>query len=260
MLTRRTFIGSSVAGGVGVVGGGAFLLRPAATDAQGRRAAEVDALDDELARQARQAVKDMASRPGEGIRRLAGTLRVKAARSSSGALDEEIRTAFRRELRREGRDALLLRPIDPVQFADEMKQFGIAHPVVPGPIDLKARAEALDLVLGAGFTEFLRRLATALEAQADAIDKSPFARPVSQPGFAPIVAQPAAFGPRPVQWFYAPWEICPILTNQQSHLEMLIAVMCTASMIWAYPAVIGTCVFVSSALASTLVQNYFYGC
>jgi len=253
MYSRRTFITSSVAGGAGLAGGTALLLQPGITSAQSRRVEPATALDEELARQARQAVRDMATRPGEGIRRLAGTLRVKAALGASTSLDADVRALLRRELRREGRATLLARPLEPAQLADEMKQFGIAYPLVPGPIDIAARSDALDLVLNTGFGAFLTELATALEAQADAIDKSPISA-----GPAPI--QPAQFTIEPAQWLYSWWEICPILQNQRTHLEMYIAIVCTASMIAANPALVGTCVFVSSALASTLVQLYLYGC
>jgi hypothetical protein len=232
-------------------------------EAQGTRPGGESPLAAELARQAREGVREMAQRPGEGLRRVAGVLRIGAAQGRASDTDTAVRRLIQREIRREGRDSLLTRPVDPVRLAEDLKPYGVAYPT-PAPPDVEARSQVLDAVVGAGFTEFLLRLATALEDQGNALDRNPRARPLqAQPAFGgnDRAVHPAQFTVAPAQWWgYEWWEICPILKNQRSHLEFLISIMCTVAMIATDPAVAATCVFLSSALASTIAQMYFYGC
>lgn len=142
MQSRRVFLGSTAA--LGVVGVATSVFRASAQD---HTHATADPVLDELRQQMIAAVGALqaGNNGGEPARRIAGVLRVASAAGVPQRFDARLRAAVRRE----GRDAMLLRPVDPNAFAGEIEQFGIDVPAprLPGYAE---SAAALDRLLKDG--------------------------------------------------------------------------------------------------------------
>jgi hypothetical protein len=193
----------------------------------------------------------MRTRPGEGTRQIASALRLRAAHGKTQKLDAEIGQALRRAIRLNGRQALLLSQPDPEQFRAEMAAAGFPNAVLP-VIDVVEREKLLTALLTTGYTGVLAKLATQLEEQAEVLDR----------GFGNMVAVSGGESNIFLRRVQSEAErYCPILANQVQHLTFLQSLWCTPLLIW-YTSVVllAECVFLSSALASTYAQQYYWRC
>jgi hypothetical protein len=259
-VDRRVFVGSVVAGlpllvrGSGIAVGAAALTAGLPTNAHGQRRPGdgEDPVVAEMQRLARQGSMKMRTRPGEGTRQIASALRLRAAHGKAQKLDTQIAQSLRRAIRRNGRQALLLSQPDPEQFRSEMAAAGFPNAVLP-PIDVAEREKLLTTLLSTGYTGVLAKLATQLEEQSEILDRDLGNMvPASGNGGSNILL-------RRVQSEASYY--CPILANQVQHLTFLQSLWCTPLLIW-YTSVIllAECVFLSSALASTYAQQYYWRC
>jgi hypothetical protein len=135
-----------------------------------------------------------------------------------------------------------------------MAAAGFPNAVLPA-VDLAARERLLNALLTTGYTGVLTALASQLEEQAETLDRN-FGHVVQFAGDGTPIHLRRAQAPGSEASYY-----CPILRNQVQHLTFLQSVWCTPLLIWVTSVILlAECVFLSSALASTYGQLYFWGC
>lgn len=225
---RRVFVGTLAAGipvlaGVGVERAWAQRGKPAA--------APPDPVLRQLQADMKRAVHRLSKAPsGENVRQLSSSLRLLAAWGASAQIDQRIKDSLRGAIAREGREALLARPVDPDRLRNEARAFGFdgsSSIVVPDlmPQDDRLRRRVLDDMLADGVTARWRQLADTLDAVAVEVDK----RVSAAQGGIMLAAQgnPATCGQISQQLFYlsaqmtfwcAPWfawfvEGCGLVTS-----------------------------------------------
>jgi hypothetical protein len=170
--SRRVFMGSAAAIGVGAVAGGGTLLLETTTSAQ--TPVVPDLVEDEIRRQVRDSVHGLrGARRGEAARKLASAVRMAAAHFRAKGLDVTVRRQLQAQTRRDGRDAFLRRELDPQRLAAELREFGITTPLPPLAIDIRARARMLDDMLANGISNKLESTAAAIERLATLLDDRP---------------------------------------------------------------------------------------
>ena len=230
--TRRSFLGSTAAlGSVALASAGAGVMFSGSAAAQ----QEEDALVvRELERQARDGVKAMRTRPGEGLRRVAGSLRIFAAHAKSRKHDQRIAQQLRTVIRKHGREALVYGSLDPTAVNSEFRALGIARPfpvLAPNP---KVREELLDDLLAGRFSARVVSFAELLERQGTDIDRAGVA-------VLPVRRIPG----------------CMQLEMQMSQAQAMMLIFCNPIFSGVY---LVTCVFWSSFAATTYAQMEYYGC
>jgi len=171
MQSRRVFLGSAAMVGVGSAAGGSFLLNRE-SNAQGHAGHGRDPVFAELGKQIQESVEGLRQRPaGEHARKLASAMRIAAAHGAGVGIDAQVKAALRDAIRKEGRDALLLREVDPARLAQEAKQFGLAQLPPQPPVDFAARGQVLDALLSEGVTAQWRKAADAFDRISEELDR-----------------------------------------------------------------------------------------
>jgi hypothetical protein len=166
--TRRMFLGSGIAAGVGSTAG--LLGSAGLFDGSTVHAQERDVVLGEIVRQLETAVHQLRDRAnGESARRIGSSLHLLAAWGKERKIDDQVRQALRTAVRREGRAAILAKPFDAVE---ELRVRGYKLP--PGAIARATQADyskALDDLLANGVTRHWTELARKLEAGSVALDR-----------------------------------------------------------------------------------------
>jgi hypothetical protein len=228
--SRRVFLGSAAA--AVTAGAGTLLVSGNAAFAQ-RSSPDDAALIAELQRQAREGVKAMRLKPGEGVRRVALALRAYAAHGKGRQIDAAVAARLRAAIAVHGREAILLKEIDSGKINAEMRELGITQRYTPRPIDYAARERLLNDLLKGGFTSTVIRFADRLEADSIQLDRD---------------------GVRAVPARYVD---CYVFQRALDEAETMIMIFCNPlfSGVWA-----ATCVFWSSYAATIWAQMRWYGC
>jgi hypothetical protein len=166
---RRAFLGSA-----GVIGAGSAIALRFAPFQEEVNAQAHDLVDKELRRQLREAVIGLrGTRRGEAARKLASTLRVVAAAYASNGTETTFKTKLRAMIRRDGKDALLLRDIDPRALAAELKEYGVTALPPVSPPDYALRAQTLDRLAAQGLSPQILVVAELFERIAEDVDAGP---------------------------------------------------------------------------------------
>jgi hypothetical protein len=119
-VSRRRLLGSALTLGAGAAIGSTVSF-PAMGGAVAAAAGQ-DLVHDELIRQLKAGVRGLqGARPGEAARSVAATLRLLAAHYRATGVDEQFKTALRKAIARDGRDAVLRRDMAPAMFAAEAR-------------------------------------------------------------------------------------------------------------------------------------------
>ena len=191
-VARRRFLRSAVTLGAGTAIGATMSFPSMGVPVAA--AAGQSLVHDELIRQLKEAVRGLqGARPGEAARSLAGTLRLLAAHYRATGVDEQFKTALRKAIARDGRDAVLRREMDAATFAAEARNFGVTVPVPRDPFNLAERERALEEMLARGATPALLSAAADLERMAHQLDRMG-SIPVARRQGACYTAQGWAFG------------------------------------------------------------------
>jgi hypothetical protein len=175
---RRAFVGSVVAG-LPLLGGGAQL---AWAQRQGGAAQKDDPVVAQLVADMKRSVRALSKAPsGENTRQLASSLRLLSAWGTGANLDAQIKETLRGVIRREGRQALLRRDVDPSMFKVEAGELGFdgtsAVPLSPlASFDDASKQRIVDDLLANGVTERWRAIADMLDVAAQSLDRTASAR------------------------------------------------------------------------------------
>lgn len=224
---RRVFLGSAAAAGIGTVGGGLLVSSRLSAQTPGER----DAIQNELVRQLHESVLGMrGQRRGESARKLASTLRLTAAHYETEGVDTALRSYLQAAIRRDGRDALLQREVDPQMLAAEARGFGLATLPALSPVDYAVRERVLDSLLVRGITPVLTNVAKALDEISDALDAQPL---------------PSLINARQ-------YESCADIANMLRILEITLAISC----LWNA----AMCVVITGMWVGLQLSLWAYGC
>jgi hypothetical protein len=225
---RRVFLGSAAVAGIGSAG-------VAFTFPQGLNAHVHESggtVDVEIERQLRDSVRGLrGTKRGESARHLASTLRLAAAQHKEKGTDEAFKAFLRKEIRKEGRSALLAREIDATAFAKETKKFGVTQLPALSSIDLGLREKVLESLLAGGLTAMLSSVAKTFEELSDGIDNQPAALLISARQQVPM---------------------CPDLTQQMRILETTLAIACIFNQIM--------CVIITGMWVGLMISLTAMGC
>jgi len=169
-VSRRRVLGSALTLGAGTAIGATLSFPavgvPLASTARG------DLVHEELIRQLKEGVRALrGARPGEAARTVAATLRVLAAHYQATGVDQDFKSGLRAAIARDGRDAVLRWETDAAMFAAEARNFGVAVPVAPEPLNLAQRERVLDGMLENGCTLVLLAAAAELARRAPQLDR-----------------------------------------------------------------------------------------
>lgn len=171
---RRVFVGSVVAG-LPLVGGATASLMGA--QRQGGAAQVQDPIVDQLLADMKGAVRGLSkASSGEQTRRLASSLRVLAAWGATNQFDPRVKETLRAVIRRDGRQSVLRRDVDPSMFRAEARALGfdgtsIVPPPVIASVDYATRERILDDMLANGVTAHWKTLADTLDFAAASLDR-----------------------------------------------------------------------------------------
>ena len=239
---RRVFVGSMAAGLPLLAGGGASLAfaqkQNAATRIQ-------DPVFDQLLTDMKGAVRGLSQAgSGEQARRLASSLRVLAAWGASKQFDSRVKETLRGVVKREGRDALLRRNVDPAMFKAEARAFGFdGTSAVPLPaprlVDLATRQRVVDDLLANGVTPRWRAVAATLDDAARSLDRIASARSAG----VTLVAQVDP-------------SVCRMIQQELSYLNIQMVFWCAPWFYW----VPEPCGLVTSAYLGVYAVSWWYGC
>jgi hypothetical protein len=239
---RRVFVGSMAAGLPLLAGGGATLAF-----AQRQTGAKriQDPVFDQVLTDMKGAVRGLSQAgSGEHTRRLASSLRVFAAWGASKQFDSRVKDTLRDVVKREGRDALLRRSVDPAMFKAESREFGFdgtsAVPLLmPQPVDFAARQRVVDDVLANGVTPRWRAVAATLDDAARGLDRIASARSAG----VTLVAQTDP-------------SICRMIQQELSYLNIQMVFWCAPWFYW----VPEPCGMATSAYLGVYAVSWWYGC
>jgi hypothetical protein len=179
MQSRRVFLGSAAAAGIGsAVGGGAFLLDAGVMSAQqhGHDGKTLNPMFDLFIRESsaiRREIRRSGVR-GEHARRHALAVRMLATHGRETRLDDLVRESVRQLIRDRGREAILQAPVDHEKAVDELRAHGAVNPEeLPDANRLtrEQRLAALTGLLRDGITPFLMREADLIERAATELDR-----------------------------------------------------------------------------------------
>jgi len=169
MASRRLFMGSLAAAGVGAAGAATLLDFPAS--AQNRSA---NALVLELHRQLKEGFKKVQAGQSDGARQLASMLRVYASTVDDGAL--------RRTLVKANRQQLVTTEMNHGDLVRQAEEFGLNPAMLPRhSIDRVGRERALDQIISEGLAPFMLRVADYTDtaaAKMETLERSGRARPL----------------------------------------------------------------------------------
>jgi len=169
MASRRLFLGSVAAAGVGAAGAATLLDFPAA--AQNR---STSALILELHRQLKEGFEKVQNGQSAGARQLATILRVYAS-----TVDD---TLLRSTLSKTNRQRLLTTEMNHNELTRQAEAFGLDPAMLaPHTIDRAGREKALDQLLAEGLSPFMLRVADYTDtaaAKMEAMERSGRARPL----------------------------------------------------------------------------------
>ena len=169
-VSRRRLLGSALTLGAGAAIGSTVSFPSMGVPVAA--AAGQDLVHDELIRQLKEGVRGLqGARPGEAARSVAATLRLLAAHYRATGVDAQVKTALRKAIARDGRDAVVRRDMDAAMFAAEARNFGVTVPVPREPFNLAERERALEAVLARGATPALLSAAADLERMAPQLDR-----------------------------------------------------------------------------------------
>jgi hypothetical protein len=154
MASRRLFLGSVAAAGVGAAGAASFLEFPAS--AQNR---STSTLILELRRQLKEGFEKVHAGRGDGARQLATILRVYASTVDNGLL--------RTTLAKANRQRLLTTEMNHAELVRQAEEFGLNPAMLPQhSIDRAGRERALDQLVSEGLSPLMLRVADYTEAAA----------------------------------------------------------------------------------------------
>jgi len=159
---------------------------------------------------------------------VASTVLVAAAHCRSQQMDATVKRQLQAMIRREGRDAVLRKELDPAMLAAEARVFGVDGLPAPPVVDLAHRAKVLDAVLAGGITPFLTAAAADFERLAEALDRLPIAA------------------------VNARQDRCPDLTAQILTLEAISMISCLINPI--------LCAYFGGMLFGLKASLWLYGC
>lgn len=239
---RRMFVGSMAAGLPLLAGGGATL---AFAQKQNGATRIQDPVFDQLLADMKGAVRGLSQAgSGEHARRLASSLRVLAAWGASKQFDSRVKETLRAVVKREGRDALLRRSVDPAMFKTEARKFGFdgtsAVPLpVPQPVDFATRQRVVDDLLANGVTPRWRAVAATLDHAARSLDRIASARSAG-------VTLAAQVDP----------SICRMIQQELSYLSIQMVFWCAPWFYW----VPEPCGLATSAYMGVWSVSWWYGC
>jgi hypothetical protein len=169
MASRRLFLGSVAAAGVGAAGAATLLDFPAA--AQNR---STSALIVELHRQLKEGFEKVRNGQSAGARQLATILRVYAS-----TVDD---TLLRTTLAKANRQRLLTTEMNHKELARQAEAFGLDPAMLsPHTLDRTGREKALDQLVAEGLSPFMLRVADYTDtaaAKMEAMERSGRARPL----------------------------------------------------------------------------------
>jgi hypothetical protein len=169
-VSRRRLLGSALTLGAGAAIGSTVSFPSSAVPlaAAGRQ----DLVHEELIRQLKEGVRGLqGARPGEAARSIAATLRLLAANYQANGADEEFKTALRKAIARDGRDAVLRWEMDGAMLAAEARNFGVTVPLPRDAFDMAERERALDGMLKNGGTPALLAAAAEMSRRASLLDR-----------------------------------------------------------------------------------------
>jgi len=147
-VRRRRFLGSALTLGAGAAIGGTISFP--ATGVHAAKGA-ADLVHEELIRQLKTSIVGLrGAKPGEAARSLGSTARVLAAHYQAREIDADMKRRLLLALRRQGRETLLRREMDPGMLAAEARAFGIDQPLPRVPFDRPSRERALNAMLAGG--------------------------------------------------------------------------------------------------------------
>jgi len=239
---RRVFVGSMAAGLPLLAGGGATL---AFAQKQNGATRIQDPVFDQLLTDMKGSVRSLSQAgSGEQARRLASSLRVFAAWGASKQFDSRVKATLRDVAKREGRDALLRRSVDPAMFKAEAREFGFdgtsAVPLpVPQPVDFVTRQRVLDDLLANGVTPRWRAVAATLDDAARSLDRMAAARSAG----VTLVAQVDP-------------SICRMIQQELNYLTVQMVFWCAPWFYW----VPEPCGLATSAYMGVWAVGWWYGC
>jgi hypothetical protein len=239
---RRVFVGSMAAGLPLLAGGGATLAF-----AQRQTGAKriQDPVFDQVLTDMKGAVRGLSQAgSGEHTRRLASSLRVFAAWGASKQFDSRVKDTLRDVVKREGRDALLRRSVDPAMFKAVSRAFGFDGPsagplLMPQPVDFAAGQRVVDDLLANGVTPRWRAVAATLDDAARGLDRIASARSAG----VTLVSQ---IDP----------SICRMIQQELSYLNIQMVFWCAPWFYW----VPEPCGMATSAYLGVYAVSWWYGC
>lgn len=169
MASRRLFLGSMAAAGVGAAGTASLFDFPAS--AQNRSA---NALVLELHRQLKEGFKKVQAGQSDGARQLANILRVYASTVDDGLL--------RATLGKANRQKLLSTEMNHGELVRQAEEFGLNPAMLPRhSMDRTGREKALDQLISEGLAPFMLRVADYTDtaaAKMETLERSGRARPL----------------------------------------------------------------------------------
>ena len=169
MQNRRTFLESAAAAGVGAAVGATLLFPTFPARAHAKAHAETDPVMAELQRQLAEtmiAIRKGVGRAGEHARSVAASIRLLSAHGFAAAADVQLRQLMKKE----GREALLARRMDPAMVAAELKAIGVTRvPIFSAGYSDHARI--LDATAAKGMTATLAALSAGFDRIAPVLDR-----------------------------------------------------------------------------------------
>ena len=168
-VSRRVFVGSVAAAGVGAAGATSLLEFPVAA-----QPAATDPLIREIHRQLKDAIGKMRDGQSSGARQLSTTLRI----YSSTVDDNQLRAA----LRKANRQQILLADVNHGELVQQAEELGINPSTLPShSVDRVGREAALDRLLKEGLTPLMVHVADFVDqvgVKMGALERSGRARPL----------------------------------------------------------------------------------
>ena len=180
MQSRRAFLGSTAALGLGsLAAGGSLLLQPRTGSAQdhgGHAARRLDPVFNLFIAEAAAIRREMkrSGVRGEHARRLSIALKMLGTYGTRMDLDARVRAATRQLIARQGREALLHASLDHQHMIAELRAHGaVDAEELPDPnlLTRDQRIAGLDEILTRGVTPLLFREAAMFDREAPALDR-----------------------------------------------------------------------------------------